>query len=157
MAIIRVRQGKGPDQMLEASDHGIIDSLIHGIPQREQPCPRYLRVVPQHGAYPFLMDVRRPLRLKQASKSEPHQQMAERHRVKDASIQKNAGCPLHSGQTEFLIDRRHLVQNRFARLVLLVAISQHVVQARAPVGSDQARRDPALVQHFDGIGRRDVQ
>jgi hypothetical protein len=66
------------------------------------------------------------------------QQVTERHGVEDAGIQKGARRFRHSDQPEFLVDRRHPIENRLASGVLFVAIRQDIGKPGAPMFPDPA-------------------
>ncbi len=64
------------DQRFVVGDHSVIDPRIPCVPKIMQPGNRDLRVIPQNCRNPFVMYLRRPLRLKQAFECQPHEQIA---------------------------------------------------------------------------------
>ncbi len=134
--VIRVGQRQRCDQIFIANHHGILRVRIHGITQCTQSIRRNMRLVPQHRVDSFGVYMGRPTRLIEFLKCQSHEQITQGNRVEDARVQKGAKRPIHSGQTEFLIDARHLIENRAARAVMLIPVGDDILEHGTAMRAD---------------------
>jgi hypothetical protein len=76
--------------VLIVCDDRVLDPVVHRIPRRVQFRGRDMLFIAQNRRDPFLVNLCRPLGLRQVFEGQTHQQVTERNRIEDAGVQKGA-------------------------------------------------------------------
>ena len=102
MPVAGIGQVQAVDQCLVARDEAVGRMGIHQPPGFLKLRARQVRPVGKNAADPLFMDLRRPLRAKEAPHREPHQEVAERGRVENVGVEKGGDAARQGEQAERL-------------------------------------------------------
>ncbi len=95
MAVIRIRQGKGLDQIFVARHKAVTDGLIHQASGSGQSLDGQAWIVIEDVAIPFIVDNLRSPCTHESRLREPNEQVAKGSRVKDVGVVDSSDGVLH--------------------------------------------------------------